>query len=528
MRIFVRVKQCSNTIMAKLVSADLTNGELCKLTYTTSDGEMLSLKGNAFDAKIISHSYTDKGVVIFDKPITSIGEGAFAYCTSLINITIPDSVTSIGYNAFDGCKCLQHIFIGNKVSLIKSNAFYDCTSLQNVYISDLSSWCKIDFESYCSNPLSNKAKLYLNEIEITEIIIPEDIVEVKKAAFFGCCSLTDVTISNNVTLINDDCFACCESLINVAISDSVTYIGKYAFLGCKNLQSVVINNGVTTIDEGAFCQCRSLTSVSIPNSVSSIGNEAFEECYSLTSITIGNGVTSIGTSAFIFCDSLQSVYISDLYAWCKINFESGESNPLFYGASLYVSNVEIKEMDNLPDVTEIKQFAFRGCSSLAGVVIPDSVTKIGDEAFCNCNNLTRVIIGSSVTSIGKRAFEHCSIGTVICRSAIPPKLDEAFNLDMRTYSLTSFERFETLIVPIGREEAYSNSDWGRYLREENVRYNRYNTVTSEAEECREKGHEAYYADYDNDAEYESYLALGGDPDKYESGCLDDYMDSIGL
>ena len=63
--------------MAKLVSANLTGDKLCALTYTTTDGEMLSLKESAFDAKIISHSYTDMGIVIFDKPITYIEDSAF-------------------------------------------------------------------------------------------------------------------------------------------------------------------------------------------------------------------------------------------------------------------------------------------------------------------------------------------------------------------------------------------------------------------------------------------------------------------
>ena len=63
-------------------------------------------------------------------------------------------------------------------------------------------------------------------------------------------------------------------------------------------------------------------------SVNSIGLYAFVGCDGLTSITIPISVTTIEGDAFYNCENLESVYISDLSAWCKIDFAENDSNPL--------------------------------------------------------------------------------------------------------------------------------------------------------------------------------------------------------
>ncbi len=58
-------------------------------------------------------------------------------------------------------------------------------------------------------------------------------------------------------------------------------------------------------------------------------------------------------------------------------------------------------------VTAIGHAAFRDCSSLASVTMPEGVTSISGEAFNNCTSLTSVIIPNSTTEIGDAAFMNC-------------------------------------------------------------------------------------------------------------------------
>ena len=369
------------------------------------------------------------GNLIIPDSVTSIGDYAFYGCTGLASITIPNSVTSIGDYAFRNCRGLTSITIGNGVTSIGDSAFRGCSGLAS-------------------------------------ITIPNSVTSIGDFAFYNCSGLTSITISDSVTSIGDSAFRGCYKLIEVynkstlsitagsssngyvayyaknvytneggsklttdengyviymdeyemilvayhgtntelVLPSYITKIYQYAFYNCTGLTSVTIGNGVTSIGSDAFFGCSRLTSITIPDSVTSIGWGAFSGCSGLTSVTIPNSVTSIGSSSFWGCTGLTSIIVDE----GNTKYHSAGNCLIETATKTLLSGCKTSEIPSDGSVTSIGDDAFRNCSGLTSITIPDSVMSIGMSAFHGCIGLTSVTIGNSVTSIGSWAFEGCT------------------------------------------------------------------------------------------------------------------------
>lgn len=343
-----------------------------KLNYTLNeDGASYSVTGigeESGEEITIAAEYDNK-------PVIAVGNNAFQNCSNLVSVTIPSSVTSIG-----------------------NNAFKECSGLTGVYIADLAAWCNIELAGASSNPLCYAHSLYLNNELVTELVIPDGITSIGNFTFYNCSNLISVTLPDSVNLISSNAFGGCSSLEKIIISENNTnFSSQNGILYNKDKTDFVL------VPEGLKGD------IVIPDSITSIGGYTFYNRGKISSVSIPDSVTYIGGGAFLYCFGLYGgVRITDLTAWCNIEFAGASSNPLYYAHFLYLNNELVTELVIPDDITTIGNYAFYECSSIISITIPDGVTSIGNYAFYNCRGFAHLTIPDSVTSIGENAFHGCS------------------------------------------------------------------------------------------------------------------------
>ena len=479
---------CADLISVKLPKSVVSIGS--SAFYSCANLESVTIPNGV--TSIGNHAFWSCGSLqSVDLPdgLTSINSAVFAQCTSLKTINIPDSVTLIDYSAFMGCTGLTSVTLGSGLQSIGAQAFNTCSALTTITIPESVTSIGARAFGYYTGELIINSKVvevdntekpeWLSLSEISKVTIGDNITHIGAYTFDYRTTLKNVTLPSSVTSIGERAFSNCESLESINIPSSVTTIGDHAFNGStgellidskiiesddtytpswlrsNKMTKVIIGNNITRIGNYAFYRCNSLTSVTIPDSVTSIGEYAFEHCESMTSVTMGSGVTSIAQYAFSNCTGLTKVNISDLSAWCNIDFGSLTSNPLNYAKYLYLDGVLVEDIIIPADMTEVKPYVFAKCEKLKSVTMPDGVTSIGRYAFRGCSGLTNITIPDKVASIGTYAFYNCTSLTEIYCKPITPPVGEAF-----IFSNVSGRK---IYVPTDSVDAYKGAnEWSRY------------------------------------------------------------------
>lgn len=320
--------------------------------------------------------------LIAGRPVTRIGDDAFAVCARLTQVTIPDSITSIGNSAFEGTR-------------------------------------------------------------LASVTLPGSVTNIGSYAFYACRSLTNVMISDSVTRIGHHAFAVCTNLGKIAIPGSVTHLGDFAFYACRNLTNASMAGGLTHIGDWQFSECSRLTSVTIPGSVTNIGKEAFSFCPSLAGVIIPGGVLGLGEGAFRDCGSLAGVYCmgfppaADLSAFtadarATVYYQPGAAGWSSTFAGLPTAQALYAFTTTGRDITLSAWFGAAGQVDIPASLGGLPVTSIGKGVFANCTNLTQVTIPGSVTNIGNNAFSSCSNLNSVFFNGNAPAVDlTAFGSDAK-------------------------------------------------------------------------------------------------
>ena len=358
-----------------------------------------------------------------------------SYGEEIRDLSIPDGTSTIPRYAFMGCRNLNSISIPGSVNYISAGAFKYCSSLTSISLTD----ALTEIGEYAFADCHN----------LTSFTIPDSVEYVGRGILSGCSSLVSIELpflgyargwseyaylgyvfgapdySENYTYVP-------YSLTSVTINGG-DYLGSGAFAGCSNLISITLPGSLYSIGYEAFRSCSSLSSIYIPENVSDIGDYAFADCGNLNDVVVPNSVNTIGYSAFAGCHSLKSITLPfvggsrDGYNSTAFGYIFGASyasdNSYYVPSSLtdvvitdtnHIGSEAFRDCSNLitvilpENLTTISNSLFYGCYSLNQVQIPSGVDYIDSYAFYNCTNLNYAILPYSVTSIGDYAFAYCT------------------------------------------------------------------------------------------------------------------------
>ncbi len=305
-------------------------------------------------------------------------------------------------NAFKDCAEITEIVLPETIQEIKGNAFSGCSSLTSINIPK--SVKQIEYYTFkgCSS--------------LKSIIIPEGVTSIGGGAFKDCTSLTSITLPSTLKSIESGVFECCSMLSSITIPEAVTSIGSNAFKDCTSLTSITLPSALKIIESGVFEGCSMLSSITIPEEVASIGSNAFKDCMSLTSITLPINLNSIGDNAFADCTALYSINFPNNILTVGSKVFDGCSSLISITIPSSITTIGSQIFSNCPKLLSVTISqglqsigqAFVDCTSITALHIPESITELSDGAFKGCTNLESIALTEGLTVIGANTFENCS------------------------------------------------------------------------------------------------------------------------
>lgn len=425
------------------------------LDLSEYEGKIKTIEAGAFSKVEIESGINPLQSIVLPKGITTIGDDAFSYNTSLTSIKIPNTVTSIGKRAFQGCTNLTSIEIPDTVTYIGDYCFSGCNRLQKIKLSKKIQTINQRLLQGCSS--------------LTEIEIPEGVKSIGYAAFSSCSKLTTITLPASLTSLSGAAIARLNRLTEIKIADGnnsfkfengilLSKDGKTMYMALLTLTEINVPNGVVSI-VGDTLSGSSATKIILPDTVSSN-----------LSGTVFNGMNKLSTIELSSTSKNLKLVDGNLYSYDGKRFikymVSSKNFTVPEGVETLDSRCITKSMTtlNLPStlkviegwslesmsgvnllnipasVTTMYTYSFHANTKLrvaegnatyksiddvlilnkAGTKvimasrnattynIPNTVTEIEKNAFYYCTKMISITIPDSVTTIGAGAFYSCS------------------------------------------------------------------------------------------------------------------------
>lgn len=395
--------------------------ELKGLEFTLTDSEAIvtgfATEADIDDMKNISIPSTIS-VNSKDYDVTKINEEAFKGNELLMSVTFAENskLTSIASNAFAFCSSLNSISIPESVTNIEKGAFENCTNLDSITVPFIGEKLNGNNNTHfgwifgATGPGANSEKVPDSLVSVTVLS-----GNISANAFYKCADISDITFGDGVAFIGSAALHQCNSLVKLTLpfvgtssSDSTNaflgYIfGDTSYQQQKNDTNVpaslteVTITGENAVADCAFAGLKNLETVTL--NAKYIGNYVFAGCKGLKHVYVSDKIMEIGNSVFFDCENL------DYKEYNKAKYIGNQGNQ--YLILVDGKNVQGQFEPN-SSTRIIADKAFFKSSSITAVKSTKNVIMIGDNAFEGCASITYISISESVANIGMDSFKNCS------------------------------------------------------------------------------------------------------------------------
>lgn len=285
------------------------------------------------------------------------------------------------------------------------------SSVVNEQTGDTETEYLIEEHTYTVSSSSVPASLFNNTT--MEVNLPSVVTTLPENTFSNGYNLRIVTGLEHIEYIGNNAFRDCTTFSQriyapklKGASSSSRALGNTTFRG-SDIYAVQSLGSITSIQgtssAGCFENCKNLVSVKLPSTLVSIGQNSFDGCTSLTTVNLNDlpNLTTLGVSAFQGCTALTGVvHLPALTSLGHMAFKG----------------TKITSVTNLGSITDIygssSNGTFEGCTSLASVVLPETITYVGQRTFYGCTALTSCNFPVSLVRIQYAAFQNTRITTL--------------------------------------------------------------------------------------------------------------------
>ena len=163
---------------------------------------------------------------------------------------------------------------------------------------------------------------FVENKEISSVVIPDSVTSVEKRAFAWCENLLEVTFGNSLTTIGHTAFGY-TALFSIELPDTVTEIGDFAFAYIRSLRYADLGENVKYIGANAFNLCDTLESGIRLYNAEYIGSYAFASCIGIKSVSVSEKLSYIGRDAFPEEPGFCLYYAGSEEQFNQIEFEEG-------------------------------------------------------------------------------------------------------------------------------------------------------------------------------------------------------------